>query len=540
METVVINLAGKARSATLNGRPHLVAPLVLIVPGVLNGSRGPLYYPLEEIERTSSLWAHMPIVVYHPLINGQPVSARDPDILSSRGVGVVLRPTTRTGKLAAEGWFDIEATRRIDSRVLTALELGESLELSTGLSVEQEPAPEGAVHNGIDSDGKPFARPYLYTARNYMPDHLAVLPDQVGACSVKDGCGVLVNSPSKLSHSELRDRLSTLVKGKYGPGSVGAAMAGMSSGMDEGMVRCWIVDVFDKFVVYRMMDRLYKLPYTTDLRTGTVELGTEAPVEVVEMTSYRPVSNLEGGMNRDEIINWLTNNCDCWKAPEDREVLNKLTDSKLQALKTVAEKAKQQEAVANAATKGFHHGDVGFRYDTERGAFVSNSVAPSPVAAPATPAVAASASTPASVPAVTSPVPVARPLTAKEWLDAAPAEVQSAVRNAMEVEGREKETVINRLLTNVQGDEAKKAATAFLSNKSLGELRSLLMFAAAPAVPAMPFGLVQPPTVAGPPAYVAAGGGPAPGSVPVGNSDPDDEPLVPITINWAEAVAKRA
>lgn len=66
--------------------------------------------------------------------------------------------------------------------MLDALEAGRPMELSTGLFTQNEPAPAGATFNG---------RPYDYVARNYRPDHLAVLPDQIGACSLADGCGVL-------------------------------------------------------------------------------------------------------------------------------------------------------------------------------------------------------------------------------------------------------------------------------------------------------------------------------------------------------------
>ena len=48
METVVANFSGKARRETWDGREYLVAPATLIVPGVLNGSQGPLFYPPDE------------------------------------------------------------------------------------------------------------------------------------------------------------------------------------------------------------------------------------------------------------------------------------------------------------------------------------------------------------------------------------------------------------------------------------------------------------------------------------------------------------
>jgi hypothetical protein len=187
METLVANLAGRTRRERWLGRDYVVAPLTLIVPGVLPGSKGPLYYPPDEVAREPDSWNHVPIVVYHPIFNGSPTTARRPDVLEKQGVGYVFNAGYR-GKLRAEGWFDIERTKAVDPRVLLALEKGEPFELSTGLYTDNEPAPGGSVFNGASGP-----RPYTYIARNYRPDHLAVLPDRKGACSVADGCGVLVN-----------------------------------------------------------------------------------------------------------------------------------------------------------------------------------------------------------------------------------------------------------------------------------------------------------------------------------------------------------
>lgn len=133
----------------------------------------------------------MPLVGYHPVVHGQHVSARDPDILAGQGLGQVFRATSQTGNLDAEAWFDKLLTEAFDlrlnveDRMLPRVMRGEPIELSTGLFTDNTPAPDGATFDG---------KPYTYVARNYKPDHVAVLPDQVGACSLKDGCGISVNS----------------------------------------------------------------------------------------------------------------------------------------------------------------------------------------------------------------------------------------------------------------------------------------------------------------------------------------------------------
>lgn len=190
MESLVSNPvfnSGKARRVTgTDGRDYLVAPVSILVPGVLNGSEGPLYYPPEECSKDVHRWDGMPLVVYHPTLNGTPVSAATPGVLDRQGCGF-LDNTTFKDKTRSEGWFDIERCDRIDKTICSRLVKGEKIEVSTGLVVRVEPVENGS-YNG---------RPYKGIARDIVPDHLAVLPDQVGACSIKDGCGVLNNVTKK-------------------------------------------------------------------------------------------------------------------------------------------------------------------------------------------------------------------------------------------------------------------------------------------------------------------------------------------------------
>mgnify|MGYP003340203750 FL=1 len=92
METFLANFAGTYRRETKDGRPHLVVPLSLIVPGVLNGSKGPLMYGRDVIKANFKAWNQIPLVAYHPTRNNVPVSANDPDILNESGLGFVLKP----------------------------------------------------------------------------------------------------------------------------------------------------------------------------------------------------------------------------------------------------------------------------------------------------------------------------------------------------------------------------------------------------------------------------------------------------------------
>lgn len=190
MDTLNANISGTTRTETLNGREYIVAPMTLIVPGVLNGSGGELYYPPDEVSSNGGMWNAIPLVVYHPKKNGKHVSARSPQVLSESGIGYVFNDSiSPDGNRVAEGWFDIVRVEAYDRRlepshrIMPRLKSGTPIELSTGLFLDRATVVNGKCPK--------TGRAYKAVARNYRPDHVAILPDEVGACSLKDGCGVL-------------------------------------------------------------------------------------------------------------------------------------------------------------------------------------------------------------------------------------------------------------------------------------------------------------------------------------------------------------
>lgn len=171
---------GKAeRHVDGNGRAWWVAPAASIIgDGVLNGSKGALHYPAQHVEASTPHWDGKPITLRHPTdpISGAHLSAAE---APNQHLGVV-KDTVYNGKLRHKMWFSEEALESRAPNILYNLKAGIPLELSTGLYTEND---AGA---GKNKAGKS----YTHTAKNYRPDHIAVLPDEVGACSLNDGCGV--------------------------------------------------------------------------------------------------------------------------------------------------------------------------------------------------------------------------------------------------------------------------------------------------------------------------------------------------------------
>ena len=203
MENLVANLSGQVRTETLNDREFLVTPATLIVTGVLKGSRGALYYPSEEIAKNVSDWDGVPVLLDHPDTGG---TARTPDVINRQGIGTVFNAVVEDGKLKAEIWFDVSNTKAIAFNVYRTIKVGQPVELSTGLRLKETLAPANSVFNG---------KKYTHTVSNFKPDHVAILSEATGACSLQDGCGILINKQSSgvktMNEAEKKTAIDTII-----------------------------------------------------------------------------------------------------------------------------------------------------------------------------------------------------------------------------------------------------------------------------------------------------------------------------------------
>jgi hypothetical protein len=166
----------------LEGRDHFVVPTVMITVGVHAGSGGPIYYPPEPLRNTVMLWNGKPVVVYHPNMYNDNF-AGNPSVYNRQKIGTVFNARFDGKRLLAEAWIDVQRARQVDRRVLETIHHRRMMEVSTGVIVEPAASGEG-IFNG---------KQYHYAAANLIPDHLAVLPDKKGACSIADGAGLVRN-----------------------------------------------------------------------------------------------------------------------------------------------------------------------------------------------------------------------------------------------------------------------------------------------------------------------------------------------------------
>ena len=183
--TLAVQAIGPVREESFMGRAHKVVPATLVKSQVLHNNLGRTFLPPDAITQSWADAANMaPVLIDHPTRRGQPVSARDPEILNARGAGFLFRTRADNGELKADVFLDAARTSDVPelAAILARLEKGEKTELSTGFPVEISEV-KGA-HNGQEYDR--ILRPMGF-------DHLAIFADTLGACSVSDGCGLGVN-----------------------------------------------------------------------------------------------------------------------------------------------------------------------------------------------------------------------------------------------------------------------------------------------------------------------------------------------------------
>lgn len=191
MEQVFVNTEAQVEQYTVEtkywqGKEYLVVPVVMMVEGVHSGSRGAIFHSAEELGKSAGRWDGLPVTISHPQVGDEYVSANSEQILNDWGVGHISNSRMEGDKLRAEAWLDVQKLVALSPETLSAIKSGEVLEVSVGLYSDEDNI------EGVWNDEE-----YSSTASNYKPDHLALLPGEVGACSVMDGCGVRVNKQSK-------------------------------------------------------------------------------------------------------------------------------------------------------------------------------------------------------------------------------------------------------------------------------------------------------------------------------------------------------
>jgi len=321
---------------------------------------------LEELQKYPEAWNDIPLPIFHPEENGKPISAKDPAFIDRQTVGRLFNGHLDGNALKGELGVDEGKCRRISPETLDILKNGRQLEVSTGVFTDDEMV--GGVWNGEE---------YEAIARNYRPDHLALLPGGRGACSWDDGCGApRLNKEGHMENIEEASKFKRLIikcgeflglKGlEASHEDIRMALQHAVDALDTSSKVHFVREVYDDHFIYAAQgtdpsldgnQKLYRRGYTKS-EDGTVELADEVQ-EVKEETRYVEVNadgstvdknsnppekgndNKEGIMTEQkknelkERINALISCQDNKFCEEDRPMLEKLDEKELEKLEAV-------------------------------------------------------------------------------------------------------------------------------------------------------------------------------------------------------------
>lgn len=295
-----------AYRAAYDTRDHLVVPVIAVVGDIVwepRGSEGPEHVPASTLSHLAMQWDGRPVVLQHPPADIPTANRRD--VLEASGLGQIFNTRYENGALQMDVWFDVAKCERVGAGdIIRKSEAGEVINVSIGAYVEIDRTP------GISPTGKRYNAVWT----SITADHLAILPDRNGACSIADGCGTMRAADSDQLSEEsimsdtnsIRRRIAAKLAELF-PTSIAAQPAGASD--TDLRSRLWTalngdVPAFDWIEAVYPADSKVIYSATPDGKTVLYErsftVGDDGAVslssrkrEVVPKTQYVAANELE-------------------------------------------------------------------------------------------------------------------------------------------------------------------------------------------------------------------------------------------------------
>ena len=342
----------------LDGINHMVVPVVAITEGVLNN----IFYSADEINNFVQAWNGVPVPVNHPINNaGNAVSANSPDIESTTNIGTFYNTKFENGKLKGEIWINIDKAKRLKyGYIVEAFEKNEMMEISTGLYANI--IKQAGIYNG---------KSYKGVATEIRPDHLALLPNQKGACSIEDGCGALRVNEQDCCDDCRDDKIKKersmaynfmqMLRNRISPDKgiqTNETIEVLTNELDKAHNdKVFIHEVKDDKVFYQLNDKLFSRDIISN--DDGLTLGDNVD-EVVGNTTYEVLNEANGNdatttteetplekENKvgDIVANYATLNNDEKKQLVEQLNINSLSDDEMSEYKAL--KAEQNEKLDN-------------------------------------------------------------------------------------------------------------------------------------------------------------------------------------------------
>ncbi|NBV95832.1 MAG: hypothetical protein EBR90_03460, partial [Actinobacteria bacterium] len=123
-----------------NGKDVIIVPSATLPDDVVMNN---IKYPADEIAKSFHTLDRTFAPFRHPMVNGQYVSAREPEAVNDFYIGAWNENVRReNGRVWLDKVIDVEVANRTESgkRLLDAINKGEPIHTSTGIFMEVDPA----------------------------------------------------------------------------------------------------------------------------------------------------------------------------------------------------------------------------------------------------------------------------------------------------------------------------------------------------------------------------------------------------------------
>ena len=184
ISSMVVN--GDITTETIEGVDFIVIPSKTLPKDVVMNS---IMYPSDEVESAISTLDGSPVTMGHPVVNGKFAPAGDPISQAKFGLGGAfnrVKGRTDDGRWIVEKLIPVEQMQNTarGKKLADAIKHKMPIHTSTGVYLEKNPEV------GVNSMGQE----YTSVAKIIRFDHDAILLNETGAATPKQGVGLFVNA----------------------------------------------------------------------------------------------------------------------------------------------------------------------------------------------------------------------------------------------------------------------------------------------------------------------------------------------------------
>ena len=287
----------KVNRQVIGNTEYLVFPTVASKSGVMNN----IYYSDELMEVNASQWENVPVIINHTVNKqGEDVGVHDPSAVNRVVVGHTANPQFKDGKLIVDFYINLEQLENSEYSFLRShLEDGQSMEVSIGVIACMD-FGEGEYEGDY----------YFASVAMFRADHIAILPHELGACSLKDGCGTMRSNCQKDKPCEAcqkRQLIEVINRHKLCVNNIsfGEIYTQIDSLLQDQRrdyeEYAYVIEIYPNEVIFQQGIQFYRQPYTVSESQGLVSF-VGGKVEVRRIVTYENITGIpDDGMPRRKL-----------------------------------------------------------------------------------------------------------------------------------------------------------------------------------------------------------------------------------------------